>query len=110
MIGYVIGGLVALSALLLLGLGIALDMLKRTDERAKELKRAKEDLEQRLADMQATINVVFGEEPDLDGDAGRRLRDEITAASRGGGAAGGGLSAVEQAAADRVRGAAAARS
>lgn len=109
MIGYLIAGLVAVIAGLLIWLGVVLDRVRRLSERVKELKDAKEDLQQRLVDMVATVELVFDDDPDLGGDAERVLREEI-AASGAVGDSGGGLSAVEQAAADRIRGTAAARS
>lgn len=111
MIGYVIAGLVGVIAILLMWLGYALDKYRRLDARVKELKDAKDDLQQRLADMVATVELVFSDDPDLDGDDGDELREEIAAASGAlSGDGRGGLSAVEQAAADRIRGAAATRS
>lgn len=98
---WVIVGLVSFVSVLLIALGVTLKRIEYLKDRLEEVKRAKADLDQRMADLAATVGLLVSDDPTLD-DLERLSQAAAAAADS---RHGGDLSEVEQRAADRILGA-----
>ncbi len=70
---------------------------RKTKKRLLEAQRERDDIQSRMADLVATIDLLVDSDPDLD-----ELSRMSEAAARSAAGAGGGMSEVEQAAVDRL--------
>lgn len=100
-VGWVIVGLAGFVAVLLIALGLTLKRVGWLKDQLEEVKRAKSDLDQRMADMAATVGLLVSDDPTLDDLA--RLSE--AAQARAGADERRDLSPVEQGAVDRILGA-----